>query len=454
MRHRRLIPSLILRLVAVVSATTAVMAVLLVGWVNPPPNEVHYWWHRAFGILTNAVERDTDGRLVIRETAALAELRALQPSLAVAVIARDGGEIAMGSNPVLVEALAPRGQMLPLEAVWHDETAVWGPYAGAGAQRLANTEVTVLIAGIRPDVQDWLGFSARIAGDILLYLLPAYLAICLVCWLLVRRALAPLREAAAEIAQLDFRNTGARLPEDQRVPLDLLPLTQGVNRALDQLEEGFQRQRRFTTNAAHEIRTPLAVLMARLDTSDTPLPRGALRRDAARIALLIEQMLAIARLEHQSEALEPLDLAEIGMEVACDLASLAADRGSRIEFYRPPEPVPILGAPAALRSAIGNLVHNALQVEPPGGTVLVTVAEDASLRVSDHGPCVPPDLREQVFEPFWRGGARYGGSGLGLAIAREIADLHGGTLVVEATDPSGATFVLALPRRAAASGTD
>lgn len=451
MRHGRLIRGLILRLVAVVVATIAAMAVLIVGWIDPPPNEVHRWWPRAASILAEGIGRDAAGRLVIAETPALSAFRITQPGLAVAAIDRGTGEVAEGSSAALLRDLAPPGGLLPLEAVWR-APAAWGPYAGAETRPLAGGEVTLLIAGMSPDLQDRLGFVGFVAADILRYLVPACLALGLVCWLVVRRALAPLREAAAEVARLDFRNTGVRLPEDPRVPLELLPLAQGVNRALDRLEEGFQRQRRFTANAAHEIRTPLAVLLARLDAPAAPLPRGALRRDAERIALLVEQMLAIARLEQRTEAMEPLDLSALAVEVAADFASLAADHGRQLAFSRPPGPVPVQGAPAALRSAIGNLIHNALQVEPPGGTVEISVAEDASLRVTDHGPGVPPALREQIFEPFWRGGAAHAGSGLGLAIVREIAGLHGGRVAVEPTDGGGASFVLSLPRRDAGPG--
>jgi len=441
MRHRRLTWVLVLRQVAAVVAVVLTVAVILVGWWDPPPTDLHRWWPNAQRILAEAVQRGPDGRLVIAETPGLTAYRAANPALAVAVIDRASGEVAAGSSVPLVEAVRGADAALPIEAWWR----LAGGITGASTRTIPAGEVTFLIAGAELQAEDRLRFAWGILRDILNYLVPACLVMGLVCWLVVRRVLRPLTGAAAEVAALDFRNAGARLPEDARVPRELLPLVQGINRALDRLQEGFERQRRFTANAAHEIRTPVAVLLARLESPEPAVSRVALKRDAERIALLVEQMLAIARLEQRTEAMAPLDLAALAAEVASDFAPLAADRGRGIGFDRPDGPVMVPGAASALRSAIGNLIDNALWVEPAGGTVEVAVGAEGCIRVADHGPGVPPEARERLFEPFWRGGAARPGSGLGLAIVRDIVAMHDGSLRVEETAGGGATFVLCLP---------
>jgi signal transduction histidine kinase len=267
----------------------------------------------------------------------------------------------------------------------------------------------------------------------------------LVAWLVVRRSLRPLRLATAGIASLGFDNPGTRLPDDDRIPLELLPLIEGINRALDRLQDGFRRQQRFTANAAHEMRTPLAVLRARIDSLEPIAAQEELRRDAQRITALVDQMLAIARLRQNDDSFEDFDLGGLVAALTGDLAPLAIGADLQITYVPPARPVLVRGNRRAIESAVTNLIDNALHAEPAGGGIAVAVTEDGAVLVIDHGPGIVPEHRELVFEPFWRQDESRTGTGLGLGIVREIAELHGGTVQTTQTHGGGATFRITLP---------
>jgi signal transduction histidine kinase len=288
-------------------------------------------------------------------------------------------------------------------------------------------------------------FAIHIANDIAHYAVPALLAIMLVAWRGVRSALAPLRAAGRQTAEINFRSAQARLPDDSRVPSELLPLMQGINRALDRLQEGFLQQQRFTANAAHELRTPLAILRARIDSLEAHADRTGLQRDAQRITSLVDQMLAIARLEQMAPSEATLDLGALAADLVVDFAPLAIDGGREIAFQPPARPVRVRGDTRALASAVGNLIDNALHAEPEGGTVTVTVTDDGMIEVADHGPGICEADRAAMFEPFWRRDEGRVGTGLGLAIVREVATLHGGSARYAENPGGGSVFCLVIP---------
>lgn len=208
------------------------------------------------------------------------------------------------------------------------------------------------------------------------------------------------------------------------------------------LERAMDQQKRFTANAAHELRTPLAVLRARIDGQPPSPDREALRRDIDRMARLVEQLLAVARLEaRQITVTDGVDLVAVARDTVARLFPLALSMGLNLSLIAPDHPVPVRGDAFALEDALRNLIDNALRHSPPGETVEVTIhASPAALEVADHGPGVPPSLRPHVFEPFSRGTIRRGGAGLGLAIVAETAAIHGATVSVDDRSGGGAVF--------------
>ncbi|HYH18948.1 MAG TPA: HAMP domain-containing sensor histidine kinase [Azospirillum sp.] len=217
-----------------------------------------------------------------------------------------------------------------------------------------------------------------------------------------------------------------------------------------QVERSLDQQKRFTTNAAHELRTPLAVLRARLDSLPPSRDAVALARDADRMSRLVDQLLTVARLEARLVELEDgVDLVAVARDTVAALFPLALADGKSIELAieldGPPHAVPVRGNAFVLEDALRNLIDNALRHTPVGGAVEVAVTADPpGLEVRDRGPGVPAALRPHLFEPFVQGQERRGSAGLGLAIVAETAGVHGGAVDVVDRPGGGSVFRLSL----------
>lgn len=264
--------------------------------------------------------------------------------------------------------------------------------------------------------------------------------------LTIRGAVAPLRTLSRQAETIGPAATDIRLP-CRNVPREILPLVQAVNNALERLEEGFRVQRDFTADAAHELRTPLAVLTAHIDTLKDPAVAGPLRRDLESMTHLVEQLLRVARVEALAVAPDDhADLSEIARDVAAYLAPMAIRARRDIEVEAPETAVTVHGQPDALFHAVRNLVDNALRHTPVGTTVLVTVTDSPpELTVADHGPGIPPERRADIFRRFWRSDRRTAGAGLGLAIVQRTMQAHGGTVAIDDAPGGGARFRLVFP---------
>jgi signal transduction histidine kinase len=276
--------------------------------------------------------------------------------------------------------------------------------------------------------------------------MPILLLLLVIDVVIFRRALRPIIVASALAEGIGPTRTELRLPE-AGMPREVLPLVHAVNQALDRLEEGFRGQREFTADAAHELRTPLAILRTQVDMiADRELAQS-LRNDIESMSRLVNQLLDIAELETFviGEG-ETADLAAIATEVAAYVAPLALSQHKTVAVTGARRPVPVRGNADALGRAVRNLVENALTHTDPDTTVEIAVTAVGELRVMDHGPGVPIAEREQIFRRFWRHDRRRAGSaGLGLSIVARIAEVHGATVSVEDRVGGGAVFALRFP---------
>ena len=274
--------------------------------------------------------------------------------------------------------------------------------------------------------------------------LPIGVLTVLVSLATVRRGLAPLMRASDAAASVGPAAPGVRLPTTG-LPREVSPLVEAVNAALTRLEHTIATQRSFMAQAAHGLRTPLAVLTARLDSLGDAQEAEPLRRDVDRMSRLVGQLLRMARLESLPlDVTHSLDLHAIAAEAVADLAPLGLSRSVELALIGD-ETVPARGNHAALLLAVTNLVENAIGYAPPGSVVEVEVLRPGSVTVLDRGPGVPPEHRARILRPFERGPkARDGGAGLGLAIVAEIAAAHSGTIGVQSRSGSGAAFSLVI----------
>ena len=276
---------------------------------------------------------------------------------------------------------------------------------------------------------------------------PILLLLLAIDILIFRRALSPVRQASDIAETIGPARADVRLPTEG-MPREILPLVNAVNQALARLEHGFRTQREFTADAAHELRTPLAILSARIDTLPSAEIRDALRRDISGMSRVVSQLLEIAELEgFVVDPNETADLQSVAADVAAFIAPLALAQGKTIALNGAKEPVWIRGNPEILFHAVRNLAENALGHTPAGTAVEIEVSGDGTVQVLDAGPGIPPNERELIFRRFWRRDRRRPGSaGLGLSIVQRIVEAHAGTIAVENRTTGGAVFSLSFAR--------
>ncbi len=269
-----------------------------------------------------------------------------------------------------------------------------------------------------------------------------------------RQALRPLTRVAAQARLLGAAATrGAKLTplSDSRLPRELADVVGALNAMLGEMDRTLTQQRQFASDAAHELRTPLAVL--RLQLAALPAGPAVARIDEQVTALgrLIGQLLRFAQAEDvMARERRPIDIAATVRGTCEELAPLALAQGRTLAFVAPPGKVVLPSHPELLGIAVRNLVENALRASPVGGTVTIRVDTDGTVLVEDQGPGVPDSQKTAIFERLWRGDrAREDGAGIGLALVRKIARLHDGDVAVEDQPGGGARFILWLRAPAA-----
>ncbi|MFB4314383.1 sensor histidine kinase [Actinomadura sp. 21ATH] len=278
-------------------------------------------------------------------------------------------------------------------------------------------------------------------------------------WVLSGRALKPVRSIARTAAEIQATDLSRRIrltgPKDE-----LRDLADTIDSMLDRLDTAFRAQRQLIDDASHELRSPLAIIRANLDTvltapdaDDADRRRGVqvVDRATTRMTRLVEDLLATARRSAPAFDDTDVDLAVVAREAAEEFDSLAAARRIAIdrELRRG---LVVIGDHDALRRAVGNLLSNAVRLAPAGSRI--TVAADRLdgwqwIAVRDAGPGIGEEEQARVFDRFWRGGetrrSRERRTGLGLAIVRHIVEAHGGHVRLFSTPDVGSTFVLWLP---------
>ncbi len=275
---------------------------------------------------------------------------------------------------------------------------------------------------------------------------PLALALPLLAWAIRRSVKSSL--TSTEQVVLHLRELAASRLEPVAttlVPLEIRPLVDALNSLFERLRSSYEHERRFTSDAAHELRTPLAALKVNaqvmLNDDLPPDHRHRLERvvtAANRCEALVVQLLTLARLEHNNvqHALKPVLLPELAQGVVSELAGELLDKNIEIHL---PQVAPdlacqtVLGDPDMLRILLRNVLDNALRYSPNDGAVTVDIAprgqHGTCLSITDDGPGIPAELRERAFDRFFRiAGNKASGSGLGLSIVRRIASLHGAVL--------------------------
>ena len=319
--------------------------------------------------------------------------------------------------------------------------------------------------------EQWKDVSQRFAGEFVVELTGVKHSFCMTGWYIALavtvmggavayfvsgRALKPLKRFTAKAERVQLQSLSeVTLSENEAV--EFSRLSRAINQMLLRLNQAFDAQRQFVGNAAHELRTPLALMQARLELFSAEHPDvrpetveflTLLREQTERLTQMTRTLLEMSNLRQVARN-EQIQLAPMIEEIFTDLAPLAEKNGITLEA----EGDGIMtGSDALIYRLIFNLTENAVKYNRPGGSVRVSVTQELEkllLRVSDTGCGIPEVYQRSIFQPFFRvdksRSREYGGAGLGLSLVWEIADLHGGSVWVEKSSEKGTTIAVGLP---------
>ena len=309
-----------------------------------------------------------------------------------------------------------------------------------------NEELTIVVDGVqgRFRTTNWyITAAVTLLSGILAYFVSG-------------RALKPLRSFASQVEMVQMNNLA-----DMKIDEDVLPefkqLSHSFNQMLERLNNAFAAQRQFTGNAAHELRTPLALMQAQLELFSAEHPDmrpetaeflTLLREQTERLIQMTKTLLEMSNLQQVARN-ERIQLAPMIEEIFTDLAPLSDKLG--VTLTAEGDGI-MTGSDALIYRLIFNLTENAVKYNRPGGSVRVSVTQEPQkllLRVSDTGCGIPEEHQRSIFQPFFRvdksRSREYGGAGLGLALVWEIAELHGGSVWVEESSEKGTTIAVGLP---------
>ena len=277
---------------------------------------------------------------------------------------------------------------------------------------------------------------------------------------LANRALKPVDNIAQTAQQIEESgNLSQRIDVSTRDELGRLGSI--LNRMFERLEQAFNRQKEFTADASHELRAPLAIIQAEStlalqkerSPADYQASLGAISQEAANMAGLVDQLLTLARADAGKEQLvfEEVNLGDLLSELTSDIEVLCRERGIQFQFAKA-EDVVVNGDHVRLKGLFSNILTNAIRYTPAEGSISLSMEQDggeAVVRITDTGLGIPPEHLPHIFKRFYRvdkaRSRAEGGSGLGLAICQQIAESHGGRIMVESQVGKGSTFSVFLP---------
>jgi signal transduction histidine kinase len=390
--------------------------------------------------LDEALSRDAHGQLVLTESPALRAFRSENDRLWFVVGAPEGATVTFGEVP------APYAEMSRFIRLIKDADIRGATYIDevASIDSIDTTlgEVRVMYGGNTSRSATFLTMLLKTYPIYFPLLAIALPAVFLTVPRIVRRALTGLNSVVRKAPDIDPRRAGSRLPVGD-VPKEVVPLIVAFNSIIERLEEQFQARQRFLIDAAHELRTPIAIMQTRIEGMSESKDRRRLLDDVARLGETAEQLLDFERNDQATDVHETVDLVDIARTVVADLAPLAIAAGYEISFESSTDRLERQGSPSALARAIRNLVRNAIEHGGNSGTISVSITAEGEVIVADQGKGIPADQQELVFEPFYRVTPRSKGAGLGLSLVKQIVANHRGRVMID-SGPRGTKLTILL----------
>ncbi|CUX17118.1 Two component sensor kinase [Agrobacterium tomkonis CFBP 6623] len=453
-RNRSLRWGLMKRLFALQAFFLVLFVVLLIGWIWIIDPRLEGANEEAVRIIAESVTKDGQGRAQVSATPDLEALKQRYPDFWFVV--RDADEIVLQYGDIPAPALAavfPRSiERARLEAgetvratMENRDTPAGRLQFTAGTEKGFPNDGISLWINVQLDLEKdangairWLTVLPGVGFIILVAVVPMLLltgiATLLVTPRAVGRSLSGLMETVAQAQSINFENRSARI-DRSKVPNEIIPLVDAFNVALSKLDEGYNRRNRFLADAAHELRTPIAIARIRADLLPDDALSRQLRADIDRLTRVAHQLLEMQAVGAVELPAEEQDLNVLVERIATDLAPIAMDAGYEFDFEPSEGKALFTVQTSIIEMAVVNLIRNAIDHGGGDGAIVIRIGAAGTIDVCDEGPGIPVAEREQVFEPFHRINTNSSGAGLGLNLVQRAAELHGGRVQFLDLDP-------------------
>jgi signal transduction histidine kinase len=429
-------------------AAAAIFLVLLgtVIWLDVTREREQTFCQAAAAILSRATVVDPGRGLTIRSIHSIEELKSTSPNLWY-VVSYDGlmAEFGRELRPALPFSLPYTG---PIGFSVLNTLDQKSSFCLAVVRR-GSSELVMMIGGAQVGfVQIARSFVVRNFFSVFLLAMAFASTVAAGAFLSARFVARSIERVTRLALAIEPTAPQASISLDE-VPVELKPLARALNRAFHEINVYIQGQRRFLGNAAHQLRTPLTLLRAKIEDVAEPGLKGELVRDVRRLSSLVSAMLDLARLQNRAIEKRPIDLAVVTRDVLADFSPSALDAGIELSLEQVEEgTVVVHGVEAAVRSALANLVGNAL-VHAHGAGRIVANLDRGSVSICDDGAGI--SRNSERIELFQTDNTSKEGSGLGLSIVQEIMAAHGGTLIITSTPGRGTTATLRFPEASEAT---
>jgi signal transduction histidine kinase len=429
-------------------AATAIFLVTLgiVIWLDVAREREQTFCQAAAAILNRATFVDPSHGLTIGSTDSIGELRSTSPNLWY-VVSYDGLMTQFGRElrPALPFSLPYTG---PIGFSVLNTLDQKSSFCLAVVQRDAS-ELVMMVVGAQVGFgQIARSFAVRNFFSVFLLAIAFALTVATGAFLSARFVARSIERVTKLALAIEPTAPQASISLDE-VPVELKPLATALNRAFHEIDAYIQRQRRFLGNAAHQLRTPLTLLRAKIEDVTQPALKVELVRDVRRLSSLVSAMLDLARIQNHAIEKRPIDLAVVTRHVLADFSPSALDAGIELSLNEVEEVTLVVqGVEAAVRSALANLVGNAL-VHAHGAGRVVTNLDCGSVSICDDGAGISGS--SERIELFQTDNPSKDGAGLGLSIVQEIMAAHGGALIVTSTPARGTTASLRFPEASEAT---
>jgi signal transduction histidine kinase len=316
--------------------------------------------------------------------------------------------------------------------------------AGGLRHKIGNKDIWVEVATLGDPAGLYLGIlAAEVVDDVWMPMIPLVVLTLGVAVVSVRRSLSGLVLAAEQAQRISPLQPASRFDVSD-MPLEAASFATAINGLLDRVGSLVSAQRLFIARAAHELRTPLSVIMLELGRIEDPRVRR-LEADVRAMSSTVDHLLTLARLESSAAVeLVDLDLGQIATELVMRLEDWVEANRHKIEL-EVREPARIAGDVSAVREAMRNLIENAVHHTPPGTNIRLTVGPYGVVVIEDDGPGLGTEVAAELLEPFKKARDSGTGAGLGLAIVKQAVELHNGAIEIGRSDSGGAKFTLRFP---------